>query len=85
MKGSAAVACLLVREGADLYCKGNRDISPLDICPEEMKQHLIRYSRERYTNPHVSDFLIHLLSFSDNHLQIHLPWFSEEVSQTNTC
>ena len=47
MIGSASVACLLVREGADLYCKGGIGKSPLEICSEELVPHLLRYTEER--------------------------------------
>ena len=50
MKGSAAVACLLVREGADLYRparEGRPETSPLHICPEEVALHLFRYTNQK--------------------------------------
>jgi hypothetical protein len=49
MIGSASVACLLVREGADPYCKGNVSRTPLEICSEELALHLIRYAATRST------------------------------------
>ena len=47
MVGSAAVACLLVREGADLYCRGNVDIAPIELCMEEFAGHLVKFKEER--------------------------------------
>ena len=51
MIGSTAVACLLVREGADPYCKGGFGESPLEICQQQITSHVLRYTGQR------SDFI----------------------------
>ena len=48
MVGSTAVACLLVREGADPYCKGGIGKSPVEFCSEEIASHVLRYTRQRF-------------------------------------
>ena len=52
-RGSAAVACLLVREGADLYCKGGIGKSPVEFCSKELSVHLNKYKGERYVGGHM--------------------------------
>ena len=47
MVGSAAVACLLVREGADLYCRGQNGPYPLELCEDMLLPHLLRFAGER--------------------------------------
>ena len=49
MIGSAAVACLLVREGADPYCKGGIGKSPVEYCSEEIASHVLAYYGQRLT------------------------------------
>ena len=43
MRGSAAVACLLVREGSDPYCKGGIGESPLERCAGELASCVLTY------------------------------------------
>ena len=47
MIGSAAVACLLVREGADPYCKGGIGESPLERCSGELASCVLTYYTEQ--------------------------------------
>ena len=50
MLGKASLACLLVREGANLHLEADdsRDrMTPLQLCPEELTPHLTQFARER--------------------------------------
>ena len=47
--GSAAIACFLAREGADIYAKAGTGVSALELCFEEVTGHFARYAEARST------------------------------------
>ena len=69
MMGSAAIACFLAREGADVYAKGGTGVSALELCFEEVTGHFTRYAESRYLRCRAAPFntAVHTIQHCHTH------------------